>query len=155
MREIRDIAKLIEDYGSFQEAIIDHMEWRHYATEIAILLNLITESDGAVRRNLETPHHMMLVFGLVRSFHLQGGMTPMMEKEIMQIDWGINEIALIRYDAQDGQLRVSGEHLPVNHCIQFLWEGRRQISIEFGTLTVADHWQLDSIPHTWKQSTRA
>lgn len=127
MSEAEEIEAFLRQHNAFAECIIEELALKHYATTLEVVINYIWDDDGGIRSNLDESRRILLRFQLVEALNIKNGLTLAMLKHPEDMNWGMNEIALVELtmDAETERSEVGYKHLT------FFWEGDRRMDVIF------------------------
>jgi hypothetical protein len=132
-----EIESALADLNHLQECIIIESLWYQFGLLVDVLINT-TDYNMRVttRKHLPTKYHI-LRFYLVQEFHILRDLNHPMQNNPEYIDWGINEIALVRLLAESPLLeKYRSDPLSFFH-LAFKWEvDSRRIDIVFSRLEI-------------------
>ena len=135
---MRSMENILKQFHNFEECILLEVSWHNYGTTINLVFNYIWDTDRKIRPDLEQVHRVTVSFGLVQEFHFTGALNASVCKEPERINWGLNEIAMVRLEEQEDYLH-SYKALPVRfHHLAVLWDTGRRIDIVFSTIEIKE-----------------
>ena len=127
---------LLETYNNFQECILLDVRWEHYGYKLDLVFHYIWASGGAIRKNLDQPHLLHVVFEGVHEFHVRNAWTDAMFEEPASMNWGASEVALVRVENDPKYVGPYGSSGREAYHVCVYWEGDRRIDIVFTSLSV-------------------
>lgn len=129
-----DIVDQLKRLKNLEECVLLEVVWHNYALDVDLVFDYIWDEKGNIRKDLDTPKRLVLSFYLVQEFHFQANLNDSMCLEPERINWGINEVALVKLnDTPDFLHRYTGLSIPIHH-IEVVWEDERRISIIFNRM---------------------
>ena len=128
--EPREIENVLRQHKEFSECIIEEFVLRDYATTFEVVINYIWNVDGTIRSNVNEPVRVRLTFRSVQELRFINALTDQMLKNPEAINWGLNEVSLIRLE------KDPVESIETLTQVAFLWEGDRRIDVYFIELEV-------------------
>ena len=130
------IVEELKAYRNFAECILLEINWKNYMTTVELVFNYVWDKLGKIRHDVDCIQRVTLSCNLVQEIHFKGGLNPSMCSEPTQINWGINEVALVRLQEQEDFLHPY-HALPVPfHHLSVTWEFDRRIDIIFSNLDI-------------------
>lgn len=88
-----------------------------------------------MRLNLNERNDIILRFHLVQELQMFNALTASMLEDPKSINWGLNEVALLKVIEDGASKPDKTSAMPFNR-LAFLWEGERRIEILFVELEV-------------------
>ncbi len=135
--DLATMQEWLRDHNHFSECIIEEMRLNDYGTTLELLLNYIWANGRTLRSKLDEPELITLRFSLVQEIHIINALTPAMVAGPEQLNWGINEVALVEINADGLATQYNALPKPFYRCT-FKWEGmQRRIDLVF--------WQLELV----------
>jgi len=137
LESVEMIADYLSQHRAFEECILEDIRCRHYATVVDLVFDYVWSSDGSLRSEFEQPDRRVLTFHNVQEFRLFNALTEHMVLHPEELNWGMNEVALVRV-VSESTVIGKYEQLPIPiHHVRCQWEGDRRIDIIFGSLEVS------------------
>jgi hypothetical protein len=133
--EKKDIEKYFHDHKDFSECIIEELVLKDYGTTLEVVFNYIWTDTGELRPNVNEPNDIILRFNLVQELQICNALTASMLRSPESINWGLNEVALLKV-IDDQASRADETSCPPLTHVAFLWEGDRRIDVVFVELEV-------------------
>ncbi len=127
-----EIESFLGLYNNFEECIIEDLFFKSYGTILTVCLDIIWTEDRQIRQNLEEKELICFSFLNLQEFKLYNDLNEKMIEEPEAINWGINEIALVKLDS-DYYISNLPKHF---YKIFFIWESNRKIEIVFSEIEV-------------------
>jgi hypothetical protein len=136
MNRREEIEAFLKRHKNFSECIIEELALKDFGTTFDVVFNYIWTDSGELRPDLDKPNNIGLRFRLVQELSINNSLNSSILGHPESINWGLNEVALVRVMKDDSGLQA-GEDLPplLNH-VEFLWEGERRIDVFFSELEV-------------------
>jgi len=125
------IEAFLREHKGFSECIIEEFIFKDYGTTLEVRLNYVWSDWGDIRANLNEPRNIILKFRLVEDLHIKNSLSHSMLTEPESINWGLNEIALLKVVGDTNALQTPEPSEPLFTHVVFLWEGDRRIDIVF------------------------
>lgn len=135
----REIATALERLHNLAECLLQDLRLIAFGSAIELSFKYIWTADGRVHRDLDAFDEVVyLRLHLVHEMALHGALTEAQLLHPDQINWGLQEVAVVRLasaDAEGG--RFAHIPFPVHH-LEVLWEGERRLDFYFSYLEVDD-----------------
>jgi hypothetical protein len=129
--DTREIKVFLEEQREFSECIIEELALKNYGTTFEVVFNYIWNDSGELRANLDEPQGISLRFRLLQELRINNSLTSSMLRNPESINWGINEVALVKVMNDSNAFQTSEiSQVPLIH-VAFLWEGDRRIDVLF------------------------
>jgi hypothetical protein len=130
------IDDLLAEYRNFDECLLLEVRLRDYQSTLELHFNYVYDSDGNFRTNLDEIVPILLRLRLVQEVLIRNNLNATKLLEPERMDWGMNQIALIRLE-DDKNLLAPYKNLPLeHHHIAVRWEDARRIDVIFVELEV-------------------
>ena len=123
-------SELLENYNNFQECILSVLIWKHYLTALDIVFNQAWDS----LKNLKVSRKITLRISGLQSFHIVNHLTPAVLKHPEELNWGFNEVALVKIEPFSSETLVPFD----GYKLSLLWESERRIEITAAFIEVFD-----------------
>ena len=133
--EKRDIERFFHDHKDFSECIIEELVLKDYGTTLEVVFNYVWTDSGELLPNLNEPNDVVLRFHLVQQLQICNALTASMLRNPESINWGLNEVALLKVINDHASQADETSSPPLTH-VAFLWEGDRRIDVVFVELEV-------------------
>lgn len=126
----RNMNELLKRYQNFKECIVIDFQVTNFGLTTYARVNYIWDQDGHLRKDLDQREEIVVLkFYLVQELVFFADLGPQMILSPEQINWGINEIAMITLvDDSDLEKKYSSLGRPFFH-FRFWWEDERRIEI--------------------------
>ena len=131
--EPREVETWLAKHQGFSECIIERLVLSDYGTTFEVVINYIWDGTGRLRSDLDESRRITLRFLLVQELRINNALTRQMLAAPENINWGLNEVALVMLVEKPDQIRSDPSFIHV----AFLWEGARRIDVVFAELDVA------------------
>lgn len=130
------ISRVLEEYNNLSECILLECNLKNYGMTVELVFNYIWEDNGTVRSNLKSQEILVLTFHIVQELHIRNVLSDIVCINQEEINWGINEIALVKIENDQNFLcPYQSLSIPFNHIVIF-WEDERRIDIVFSALEI-------------------
>lgn len=133
--EKRDIENFFHDHKGFSECIIEELVLKDYGTTFEVVFNYVWTDSGELRPNFNHRNDIVLRFHLVQQLQICNALTASMLRNPESINWGLNEVALLKVIDEHASQADETSWPPLTH-VAFLWEGDRRIDVVFVELEV-------------------
>ena len=134
MHSDKEIAAFLNKHNGFSEGIIEELSLTDYGTTFEIrMTHDWAKPDG--EKTWPAPKFVILRFRLMQELHITNALTPPMLRSPESINWGLNEVAIVKLLANEAPFSL-GRNYPGFHRLAFLWEGERRIDVVFSELEV-------------------
>ncbi len=130
-----EIRELLRSYHNFSECIIEDMRWRDYATTLDVMFNYIWDGQEGISLDPKQPELVVVRFKLVQEFRLNNALNSYMCAHPEELNWGLNEVAMVKISDDDAPQSYPFLPISFNHVI-LLWEGERKIDILFSEMEI-------------------
>jgi hypothetical protein len=134
-----DIARILDGYHGLSECVIESVLLKDYGTTVEIGFDYIWDDEGNVRKDLDRVKELTLRFRIVQVFHMENALNASMSRHPENINWGLNEVALVRVVSDDSLPAYAALSVPFNR-VDLLWEDERRITLIFSELEVLQKW---------------
>jgi len=125
------IEAFLREHKGFSECIIEELALKDYGTTLEVRFNYVWSDSGDIRANLNEPFNIVLKFRLVEELHIKNSLSYSMLTKPKSINWGLNEIALLKVVGDSDALPTSESSGTLFTHLVFLWEGDRRIDVIF------------------------
>jgi len=135
----------LKDFNSFQECIVERVEFSRFRTRLEIVINYIWDDGGRVRTDIDERQVLYrLTFDPVFEVRFVSGLTAYQSSHLDELNWGLNEISRITpLDIQQDQEQYAGfPGMIQGVSVQWSWnttsaEHDRRIDVVFSNLEIA------------------
>lgn len=134
MNNFTNIQEILNKYNNFQECILENINFCDFGTTVSLTFNYIWDENKLIRKDLDKSKLIILTFNQIQEFHLENGLTEFIINSPSKINWGINEISLIRLNERSQLLDKYNFSNVKFHHISILWESKRQLNIIFHSI---------------------
>lgn len=129
-----EIREIINGHKGFSECIIEKFLWKHFGTTIELTIRYIYDQDGYIAKSMDDWRVLVLNFHLVQDLRISNALTEPMCNALERLNWGFNEIALMKLEDNPELLTPFKEFITPFHHIAILWENARRVDIVFSKL---------------------
>ena len=131
---MEELISLLNKYKNFQECVLLDMDWRDLGLTIDFKFNYIWREN---KRELASSEQECIIrFKLVQELYIVRDLNEVMISNPKEIDWGINEISVIRIE-DDDRILDKYQHLSKTfHHAVIYWENKRKIEIVFAEMEI-------------------
>lgn len=133
-----EIQAIINTHRGFSDCIIEEFKWKHFGTTMELKIRYIYDQNGHIPKSMDDWHTLVLSFHLVQKLRISNALTQTMCNEPERLNWGFNEIALIKLEDNPELLTPFKEFITPFHHIVILWESERRIDIVFSELEIPE-----------------
>lgn len=144
MTDREEIESALEEFRSFSECLVKDVQFSDYQTTLTVDVDYTWDAQGKVREDVDiAPMIFRLTFAPVLEVRFQSGLNDYQLAHMDELNWGMNEIAEVRFAEDDGEISAYATHgIPV-HKLTFLWSwGKhnntksRRIDVVFSSLSI-------------------
>jgi hypothetical protein len=136
--EKNEIKKVINDHNGFSESIIVDFKWKEFGTTIELTIRYVYDDSGRVPKSMDDWRVLGLQFNLVQELRVSNALTNAMCKKPEELNWGFNEIALMKLEDNPNLLAPYRQFSLPFHHVAILWENERRIDIVFSALEIPE-----------------
>jgi hypothetical protein len=129
----KEIEEFFREHKNFSECIIEKLALKDYGATLEVVFNYIWTESVELRPNLDERYEIVLRFRLVQELHINNALNSSMLRDPESINWGLNEVALVKVVDDNELQRDEPSPVPLTH-LAFFWEGDRRIDVIFHKL---------------------